>query len=144
MTPPAFLALGAGTLVCVLTASASFLGWPHELHRPRQPGQRLWPRPRSRPPGPSPRLTAAEAEALLALIPAGALVRLEAVDEADAMAYARAAQALLAAEGRLVEDATVFTVRGVHGTSTLHFHADGRHGLLVMQRPGADGRITLD
>ena len=137
MTPPAFLALGAGTLVCVLTASASLLGWPPELHRPR--------RPAARPMGASlPGLSAAEAGALLALIPAGALVRLEAVDEAGATAYASAVQALLAAEGRLVEEATVFTVRGVYGTGTLHFHADGRHGLLVLQQPDAGGRIAPD
>ena len=133
MTPPALLALGAGTLVCVLTASASLLGWPHELHRPRRAAG-----------PPSPRLSAADAETLLALIPAGAQVRLEAVAEADAMAYAKAVQVLLAAEGRLVEDAMVFTVQGVYGTGTLHFHAKGRHGLLVMQRPDAGGPIAPD
>lgn len=121
MTPPALFALGASTLVCTLTASASVFGWPAELRR-RQP-----PPPHG--------LAPAEAAALLALVPPGATVRIEAVEEAPAWAFAQAARLLFIAEGRRVEDRTVFTVRGIQGAGYLHSSRAGRHALLVMGRP---------
>ena len=121
MTAPALLALGAGSVVYALTASASLLGWTG-------PGPDPWAPP-------CPGLSPAEAAALLALVPPGATVRLEAVEEAGAQAFAHASLALFGSEGRLVEDGMVFTVRGIAGSGCLHFEDDRHHGLLVMRWP---------
>ena len=120
VTPPAILALGAGSLVCALiaSASASVLGWPRDLRRPP---------PRC--------LSPAERQALLAMVPWGETVRIEAVGEAAALAFAQAAFAFLAAEGRLVEERTVFTIRGLAGTGLLHLAREGGHSLLVLGEP---------
>jgi hypothetical protein len=115
VTPPAILALGAGSLVCALTASASILGWPRELRRPS---------PR--------RLSPEEREALLGMVPWGETVRIEAVEGAAALAFAQAALAFLLAEGRLVDERMVFTIRGLVGTGLLHTVGAGGHSLLVL------------
>ncbi|MBL6454678.1 hypothetical protein JMJ55_05035 [Belnapia sp. T6] len=119
MTPPAFLALGAGSLVCALTASASILGWPRRLRRPR-------------PMAADGRLDPRQAAALLDLIPFGASVRIEAADNAAAVAQAGAALRLLASAGRRVEDGMVVTTRGLTGEGMLHFERRGRHSLLFL------------
>jgi hypothetical protein len=129
VTPPAIVALGASTLVCALTASASVLGWPRDLRRPRQ---RPWSKCQEG-------LSAAEAATLLALVPPGERVRVEAVDEAAAIAFAHAVLALLNAEGRFVEEQSVFTVRGIFGTGYLHFKQGRQHGILVMHQPAQIG-----
>lgn len=125
LAPPALLALGAGSVVCALTATASLLGWPANLAVPRR---RSWVAP----------LPPAAAEQLLAQVPPGAAVRVEAVADAAALAFARAAVQLLEAEGRLVETPHPAIVQGIAGTGVLHFVTQRHHSILVLHTPFAD------
>jgi hypothetical protein len=122
MTPPALLALGAGSLVCALTASASLVGWPGKLARRRGPP-------------PAPELPEATAAALLALVPPGCQVRLEAVEDAAAIAFARTALTLLEAAGRRIEAPQVAIIRGIGGNGYLHLARNGRHVILALRNP---------
>ena len=115
--PPAVFALGAGGLVCALTLSASVFGWPEGLRQRRAEGDGLSPSAR---------------DALLALVPPGHRVRVEAVGEAEAMRFARDLLALLAEAGRVIEDPEVSTLRGIVGEGTLHFAEGDVHTLLVL------------
>src|SRR4051794_14376043 len=66
---------------------------------------------------------------LLPLVPPDCQVRLEAVEDAAAIAFARAALTLLEAAGRRIEAPQVAIIRGIGGNGYLHFARGGRHGI---------------
>lgn len=127
MTPPALLALGAGTLVCALTASACLFGWPPLLRQEEDPPA---------PPGRYPLLDTAERTLLLALVPEGHSVLVQSVPDPTSTAYANAVLDFLAGEGRIVESLVVEVVRGVEGTGLTHVAEHRRHEILVLRAPG--------
>lgn len=127
MTPPALLVLGTGTLVCALTASACVLGWPALLRQPEAP-------PPPRPPG-FPPLSAADRARLLAMVPPGHSVVVQAVADPASRLFANAALDLLAEEGRVLDSLVVEVVRGIDGTGLTHVVERRRHAILVLRRP---------
>lgn len=125
MTPPALIVLGAGTVVCTLTATACFLGWPARLRQEEPPAAPALPRD----------LDLAERTALLAMVPQGHAVLVQCVPDPEARAYANAVLDFLATEGRVVERLDVQVVHGVDGTGVTHVAEHRRHAILVCRAP---------
>ena len=128
MTPPTLFALGAGSVVCALTATACLFGWPARLREGEAPPPR--------PPG-FPDLPLEQRVALLALVPEGHSVLVQSVPDPQALGWANAALDLLAAEGRIVESLVVEVVRGIEGTGVTHVAEHRRHEILVLCAPGS-------
>ncbi|HYZ32680.1 MAG TPA: hypothetical protein VE684_10430 [Crenalkalicoccus sp.] len=123
MTPPALFALGAGSLVCAVTAMASVLGWPAELRRERE-----------RPGPPEPALDPATRQALLGLVPHGHGVAVQALPDPGAQVFAEAALRCLVEAGR-ASLGPVQTVHGISGTGWIHVAERRHHEILVLRDP---------
>ena len=124
---PTLFVLGAGSVVCALTATACLFGWPTQLRQEGVP---------PRPPG-FPDLPFEQRGALLALVPEGHSVLVQSVPDPQALAWANAALDFLAGEGRIVESLVVEVVRGIEGTGVTHVAEHRRHEILVLRAPGS-------